>query len=135
MNSRPRSERSEGEYFLAAGAVLAGLGVAAGAFGAHLLKGRLDADDLEVWKTASSYQMYHALALIVSARLLARHPTRLFRIACGLFLTGIVLFSGSLYLIALTDQDSIGLITPMGGAAFLAAWACLAVGALRTGRP
>jgi len=130
----PKAGQSGGEYILATGAVLAGLGVAAGAFGAHLLKARLDADQLEVWRTAASYQMYHALALIVAARLLTRHPTRLLRLTCGLFIAGVVLFSGSLYLLALTSEPAFGLITPAGGAAFLAGWACLAVGIVRVNR-
>jgi uncharacterized membrane protein YgdD (TMEM256/DUF423 family) len=134
MTHQPRIGKTGGEQLLAAGAVLAGLGVAAGAFGAHLLKGRLGPENLDVWRTAASYQMYHALALIVVARLLTRHPTRLFRFTCGLFLTGIVLFSGSLYLLALTSQSAVGMITPLGGAAFLGGWGCLAVGIVQTGR-
>ena len=135
MTYQHRPDRSGGEYVLATGAVLAGLGVAAGAFGAHLLKGQLDGGELEIWRTAASYQMYHALALIVAARLLARYPSRLFRVTCGLFIAGIVIFSGSLYLLALTDESAFGMITPLGGAAFLAGWGCLAVGIVRTGRP
>ncbi len=132
MNYRPRSERSGGEPILVTAAVLAGLGVAAGALGAHLLKGRLGPDELDIWKTAANYQMYHALALIVAARLYARHPTRLLRFTCGLFIAGIVLFSGSLYLLALSGESALGLITPLGGAAFLAGWACMAVGIARS---
>lgn len=134
MNYHPRARQSGGEYILATGAVLAGLGVAAGAFGAHLLKARLDAGELDIWRTAASYQMYHALALIVAARLLARYPSRLLRISCGLFIAGIVLFSGSLYLLALSGESALGAITPLGGAAFLAGWASLAVGVVRTTR-
>jgi uncharacterized membrane protein YgdD (TMEM256/DUF423 family) len=127
-----RTERSGGEYVLATGAVLAGLGVAAGAFGAHALKTRLGADELEIWKTAATYQMYHALALVVAARLLGRYPVLLFRVACGLFIAGIAFFSGSLYLLALTGRAGLGAITPVGGAAFLAAWGCMAVGIVRS---
>lgn len=131
MSPHRGPERAEGVTLLVAGAVLAGLGVAAGAFGAHLLTGRLDADQLDIWRTASSYQMYHALALIVAARFLARHPTRLLRASCGLFIVGILLFSGSLYLLVLTGQSALGAITPLGGLAFLAAWGAFAVGAIR----
>lgn len=131
MTYRTKAEQSGGEYFLATGAVLAGLGVAAGAFGTHLLKSQYGAEELEIWRTAASYQMYHALALIVAARLYARHPSRLLRVTCGLFIAGIALFSGSLYLLALTGQSPLGLITPLGGAAFLAGWGCLAVGIVR----
>ncbi|HEU5220293.1 MAG TPA: DUF423 domain-containing protein [Gemmatimonadales bacterium] len=128
-------EQPGGEFLIAAGALLAGLGVAAGAFGAHYLKGSLNSDQLDIWHTAANYQMYHALALIVAARLLSRHPTRLLRAACGLFLAGILLFSGSLYLLALTDASILGVITPLGGLAFLAAWGCLAVGIVRDTLP
>ncbi len=134
MTHHSRDGRPEGQYVLATGAVLAGLGVAAGALGAHLLRDRLVAAELDLWRTAANYQMYHALALIVAARLLTRHPTRLFRFCCGLFIMGIVLFSGSLYLLALTGKSTFGAITPMGGAAFLGGWACLAVGIVRASR-
>ena len=134
MSRHPREGETGGEGLIATGAVLAGLGVAAGAFGAHLLKTRLEVEELEAWRTGASYQMYHALALIVAARLYARHPTRVLRIACGLFITGILVFSGSLYLLALTGEPLLGAITPLGGAAFLGAWGCLAVGIIRSSR-
>lgn len=124
----------EGEMVLATGAVLAGLGVAAGAFGAHLLKDTLTPADLEIWRSAASYQMYHALALLVVGRLLTRHPSRLLRGSCWLFILGILLFSGSLYLLAISGRPEIGAVTPFGGVAFLGGWVCLAVGVARTGR-
>lgn len=133
--SRPPVQRLEGDLLLAAGAVLAGLGVAAGALGSHLLKDGFTAYENDIWRTASNYQMYHALALVVVARLLTRYPTRLFRAACGLFILGIALFSGSLYAIALTGERGFGLLTPFGGLAFLSAWGCLTVGIFRTDRP
>lgn len=111
-----------------AGAVLAGLGVAFGAFGAHALKTRLGAYELGVFETAVRYQMYHALALLaIGSRALgfsARWPTIL-------FVLGVAIFSGSLYLLALTGARWLGAITPFGGAAFLAGWAWLVVGAAR----
>lgn len=127
--------RLEGEVLLAAGAVLAGLAVAAGALGGHLLRNSFTDAESGLWRTAATYQMYHALGLLVVARLLTRHPSRLFRAACGLFILGILLFSGSLYLIALTGVPGVGIITPFGGLAFLAGWICLAVGIFRTDRP
>jgi uncharacterized membrane protein YgdD (TMEM256/DUF423 family) len=75
--------------------------------------------------------MYHGLALLLAGRLLAHNPARLLRLACGLFLAGIVLFSGSLYLLAVTGQRWPGAITPVGGIGFLGGWVCLAAGALR----
>jgi len=114
-----------------AGAVLAALAAAAGAFGAHALRNRLGAPELAIWETAARYQMYHALALLLTARLLTANPLRLLRVASWLFGTGIVLFSGSLYLLAVTGQRWLGAITPLGGIGFLAGWGCLAAGALR----
>jgi uncharacterized membrane protein YgdD (TMEM256/DUF423 family) len=132
--TRPPITRLEGVLLLAAGAVLAGLGVAAGSLGTHLLKDGFTAYDNDIWRTAANYQMYHALALVVTTRILARHPTRLFRAACGLFILGIALFSGSLYAIALSGEKSFGILTPFGGVAFLGAWGCLAVGIFRSDR-
>lgn len=131
---RPEFQRVEGEMILATGAILAGLGVAAGAFGAHLLRERLSEVGLTSWHTATSYQMYHALALIVTARMLTRHPSRLLRYACWLFIAGTVVFSGSLYLVALDTVPAVGVLTPLGGLGLLAAWACLAVAMVRSGR-
>jgi uncharacterized membrane protein YgdD (TMEM256/DUF423 family) len=123
--------RSPGALVLATGACLAGLGVAAGAFGAHLLKDSLGGPGRELWETGARYQMYHGLALLMVGRLLSRHPTRLLWMSCGFFAGGILLFSGSLYLLALTDERALGLVTPVGGAAFLAGWLCLALASLR----
>ena len=103
------------------------LAVAAGAFGAHGLDGRLDQHALTIFETGARYQMYHALAMGLAA-LAARSVSA--QIACALFLAGIVLFSGSLYLLALTGMRAIGVITPFGGLAFLAGWAALAWAAI-----
>lgn len=104
-------------------AALCFLGVALGAFGAHALKATLQANDTtEVWKTAVLYHFIHALALLVLAALPAAS-----RAASGLFVAGIVLFSGSLYLLALTNVKWLGAITPLGGLCFLAGWVCLLV--------
>jgi len=118
---------------VALGAALAGVAVAGGAFGAHLLAGRLTPSHLNTYETGVRYQMYHALALLGVGVLLRRRPSRLLRLAGWLFVVGIVLFSGSLYALAFTGTRSWGAITPLGGAAFLAGWLALAVGAARPG--
>ena len=114
--------------FLLIGSLAGFLGVAAGAFGAHGLRSRLTADMLAVFETAVRYQMYHVLALILTAVLMGRvGDARLLTIAGWSFTTGIVLFSGSLYALALTGTSVFGAITPLGGVAFLVGWACLAL--------
>jgi uncharacterized membrane protein YgdD (TMEM256/DUF423 family) len=105
------------------------LAVAAGAFGAHGFQGRLDAHALGMFETGARYQMYHALAIGLAA---VAPRNRLAQLACALFLAGVVLFSGSLYLLALTGVRALGFITPLGGIAFLAGWAALAWSAART---
>lgn len=120
--------------FFALGAVLAMIGVAAGAFGAHALKSRLTLDMLAVFEVGVRYQLVHALALLAVAWAIARWPGRAALYAGALFVAGIVLFSGSLYLLALTGERSLGAITPFGGVAFLAGWACLAWAAWRSSR-
>ena len=111
--------------WIALGAVNAALAVAAGAFAAHGLRDRLDARSLEVFETASRYHMYHALA-IVAAGLVASSALRGAQIAAWIFQIGIVLFSGSLYALALTGVKGLGAVTPLGGLAFLAGWLWLA---------
>jgi uncharacterized membrane protein YgdD (TMEM256/DUF423 family) len=106
-------------------------GVALGAFAAHGLKARLTPDMLAVFETGARYQMYHALALCAAAWGWARWRNCLFGAAGGCFVAGIVLFSGSLYLLALTNIRALGMITPLGGLGFLAGWTCLAMGAFR----
>ncbi len=105
-------------------AVLGFLGVALGAFGAHGLKSRVAPELIEVWKTGVLYHLFHVLALFGVA--LARDRIAWRRSVAGLFTAGIIVFSGSLYLLTLTGQTWLGAITPLGGAAFLAGWATLA---------
>ena len=101
--------------------------VALGAFGAHLLRGRLDPEMFAVWQTAVQYHAWHALALLGVGSLLLHWPRkRGLSLAAWLFVAGIVLFAGSLYALALTGARGWGAITPVGGLAFLAAWAVLA---------
>lgn len=120
--------------FFALGSVLAFLGVAAGAFGAHGLRGRVTEDLLVIFETAARYHVYHALALLAVAWAADRWPGPATTAAGWLFLVGVVLFSGSLYLMTFTGQRWLGAITPLGGAAFLAGWAALAWAALRGGQ-
>jgi uncharacterized membrane protein YgdD (TMEM256/DUF423 family) len=108
--------------------------VAAGAFGAHGLQGKLDAHAMSVFETGARYQMYHALAIglaALAARNTAAASTA--NVASAFFLVGIVLFSGSLYLLALTGTRALGFVTPFGGLAFLVGWAALAWSATKLG--
>ena len=116
--------------FLLIGAVAAFLAVGFGAFGAHGLRGRLSPDMMAVFESAVRYQMYHALALVLVALILGRMDGWLIRAAGWCFVAGIVLFSGSLYVLALSGVTILGAITPLGGLAFLAGWACLAFAAV-----
>lgn len=117
--------------FATLGAVSAFLAVGAGAFGAHALRARLSPELLAVFETGARYQMYHALALLAAAWMLGRWPGPWPGRAGWLFLAGTVLFSGSLYTLALSGVRWLGAITPLGGLAFLAGWICLAIGATR----
>ena len=114
---------------VALGALNAALAVAAGAFAAHGLRDRLDARALEVFETGARYHMYHALALIAAG--VVASAARGAQIAGWIFQIGIVLFSGSLYALALTGARGLGAITPLGGLAFLAGWLWLAWAAWR----
>ncbi|MBF5043846.1 DUF423 domain-containing protein [Aggregicoccus sp. 17bor-14] len=121
--------------WLLLGALNGFLSVAAGAFGAHALKARLGADLLAVFETGARYHMYHALALLAVGLLAAVRPAGvppgLLDGAGWAFLVGILLFSGSLYALALTGVRGLGAITPLGGLGFLAGWVLLALAALR----
>lgn len=107
---------------IALGAVNAALSVAAGAFGAHGLRDRLEKPALEIFETAARYHMYHALAMVLVGVIATRRTAT----AGWLFQAGIAIFSGSLYALALTDVKVLGAITPLGGVAFLAGWSWLA---------
>lgn len=116
-------------YFGTIAALSAFIAVAAGAFGAHALKARLEPDLLTVFETAARYQMYHALALFIAAWLAMQEPC-IWAVRAGwCFIIGTVLFSGSLYALALSGVRALGAITPLGGVAFLAGWICLALAA------
>jgi uncharacterized membrane protein YgdD (TMEM256/DUF423 family) len=106
-------------------------GVIVGAFGTHALRGRLDPADALIFETAARYHMIHALALGLAALAMRGPARRLARIAAGLFLAGILLFSGSLYMLALTEIRALGFITPAGGLAFILGWIALALAGLK----
>jgi uncharacterized membrane protein YgdD (TMEM256/DUF423 family) len=116
--------------FLLIGALAGFLAVALGAFGAHALRGRLSPEMLAVFETGVRYHMYHALAIVIVSLTMGRMDGWLIRTAGWSFTVGIVLFPGSLYLLALTGVTVFGAITPLGGVAFLIGWACLAVAAI-----
>ncbi|MEP0847716.1 MAG: DUF423 domain-containing protein [Phycisphaerae bacterium] len=118
----------------AVGALFAFLAVAAGAFGAHGLRDRLSVPQLVIYEVAVRYQMYHALALVVLGLIASRSATASATVAGWSFVIGIVLFSGSLYALSLSDIRAFGAIAPFGGVAFLAGWGALAIGAWKNGR-
>ena len=111
--------------FLLIGALAACVGVMFGAFGAHALRNRLSPEMLAVFETGVRYQMYHAFALLIVALAAARFDGWLVRAAGWAFTAGIVLFSGSLYALALTGMTTLGAVTPIGGLAFLVGWILL----------
>ncbi len=113
------------------GALSGAIGVAAGAFGAHALRDKVEPRLLEVFETAARYQMYHALALVGVGLLIARWPSALATSAGWLFVAGTVFFSGSLYAMTFTGIRALGAITPIGGVCFIAGWVCLALAAAK----
>ncbi len=119
------------KIFLVLGAVLAFVGVALGAFGAHGLRGRLSPDDLQTFEIGVRYQMYHALALLAVAWVGTRFPGSAVTAAGWLFVAGIVIFSGSLYVLVLSGVRWLGAVTPIGGLAFLGGWLALLWGVIR----
>ena len=121
--------------FISLGSLSGCLAVAAGAFAAHALRDRLSADLLEVFQTGASYQMYHALALVAVGILLPRFSisgSAWLTAAGWLFVGGTILFSGSLYALALSGARVLGAVTPLGGVAFLLGWLALALGIWRS---
>jgi len=113
------------------GAVAAGLAVGLGAFGAHGLRDKVEPRMLEVFETGARYHMYHALALLAVGWAATRWSSAWLNTSGWLFVAGIVIFSGSLYVMALSGARWLGAITPIGGIAFIAGWACLALGVIR----
>jgi uncharacterized membrane protein YgdD (TMEM256/DUF423 family) len=117
--------------WLAIAAINGGLAVASGAFAAHGLQGRIDAQALQTFETGARYHMYHALAIGFAALAMRDAAAGPATSAAGFFLAGILLFSGSLYLLALTGVRAFGLVTPFGGVCFLIGWGLLAFAATR----
>jgi uncharacterized membrane protein YgdD (TMEM256/DUF423 family) len=116
---------------MALGALFAFLGVAAGAFGAHALRGRVTPEFLSVFETGVRYQLVHALGLLVVGLAAARWPAASWATSIWLFTAGTVLFSGSLYALVLSGQRWLGAVTPLGGVCFLAGWLVVFVTVLR----
>jgi uncharacterized membrane protein YgdD (TMEM256/DUF423 family) len=117
--------------FLALAGLSGAIAVGTGAFGAHGLKARLPPDLLAIWHTGASYHLSHALALVGAAWAAQRFPGAASTAAGWLFVAGTVIFSGSLYALALTGVRALGAVTPFGGVAFIAGWLALAWAALR----
>ncbi len=118
-------------FFAITGAIFGFLGVGLGAFGAHALKDKLDPYLLDVFEVGVRYQMYHTLALLFVAWAASRAPGMATQIAGWGFIVGTIIFSGSLYILALTGIRWLGAITPIGGVAFLVGWAALAIAFLK----
>jgi uncharacterized membrane protein YgdD (TMEM256/DUF423 family) len=116
--------------FVLVGAVAGLIGVGLGAFGAHALRSRLSPEMLATFEIGVRYQMYHALAILLVAALMVRIDGRWLTFAGWSFTAGIIIFSGSLYVLALSGITMLGAITPIGGLAFLIGWVCLAIAAL-----
>ncbi|MES2672945.1 MAG: DUF423 domain-containing protein [Pseudomonadota bacterium] len=120
-------------YFLIFAAISGFLTVALGAFAAHALKQQLSVDSLAIFRTGVDYQMFHALALLAISLLINQQPkTTLLKLAGYAFIIGTLLFSGSLYALALGAPRAIGIITPLGGLGFLTGWLALALFAWRS---
>lgn len=120
------------KLFIIIGAINAFLSVALGAFGAHGLEKMVEPKYLETWKTGVTYQMFHATGLLVIGVLLGKLPANALLTKAGWFmLVGIILFSGSLYILSVTRISVLGAITPLGGVAFLTAWVLLIIAAVK----
>jgi uncharacterized membrane protein YgdD (TMEM256/DUF423 family) len=129
--------------WIACGALLAGLSVAAGAFGAHWLTGKLRDNPsvseneaerrLQVYESAARYQMYHALAVVIVGLMASRSSSPCLTASGWLFVAGIAIFCGCLYALGLGAPRTLGRVVPFGGASFIAGWVCLTVAAVRSG--
>ena len=122
---------STSRVLIMAGGILGLLGVVAGAMGVHALRDVLDAKALNTFETGVRFQMYHALALLAVGSLAGRWKTGFVKLSGVLFTAGVVLFSGSLYILAITGIGVFGAIAPLGGLSLMAAWTSLIMGAIR----
>lgn len=119
--------------FLVTGSLSGAIAVMLGAFGAHALRSSLSEENLQVFHTAVEYQFYHSLALLLTGIIIGTIPGKMIRVAGFAFLTGIVLFSGSLYLLSTVNSlRGLGIVTPFGGLCFLGGWIFLAIGVLKS---
>ncbi|MEZ4450018.1 MAG: DUF423 domain-containing protein [Nannocystaceae bacterium] len=121
-----------GRWGLVIGGFLGATGVAAGAFGAHALRGSIGARELEIWQTAAHYQQVHAVAILAAAAWASQELRPLRRVALWLLTLGVLLFSGTLYPLALGGPKILGAVTPLGGLCLIGGWATLAVEGLRS---
>lgn len=124
-------------FFIIAGAVNAAIAVAFGAFGAHALKDRLTEHYLAIWETAVQYQMFHAIGLILIGIVMNSSilgPSTQLSWAGYLILAGIIIFSGSLYVLSLSGIGILGAITPIGGVAFITGWIMLIIAVVKFGK-
>ena len=120
------------QFFLITGAVAMALAVGFGAFGAHIVQDMLTAERFEVYKTGVEYHFYHAIGLLIIGAVALHMPdNNLLSWSGWLLITGILIFSGSLYLLTLTDTAWLGAITPIGGFAFIAGWVLFAIALLK----
>ena len=119
--------------WIAAGAAFGLLAVVAGAAGVHALRDVIDADALNTFETAVRFQMFHALALLAIGSLSGRWAAGLVNAAGWLFIAGVLIFSGSLYILAITDIGVFGAVAPLGGLCLMSGWATLIIGAMRKG--
>ena len=126
---------STSRVLIMAGGILGLLGVVAGAMGVHTLRDVLDAKALNTFETGVRFQIYHALALLAVGSLAGRWKTGFVKLSGVLFTAGVVLFSGSLYILAITGIGVFGAIAPLGGLSLMAAWTSLIVGAIRQREP
>jgi len=126
---------STSRVLIMAGGILGLLGVVAGAMGVHALRDVLDAKALNTFETGVRFQMYHALALLAVGSLAGRWKTGFVKLSGVLFTAGVVLFSGSLYILAITGIGVFGAIAPLGGLSLMAAWTSLIAGAIRQREP
>jgi len=127
------------KYFLTIGATMAALAVITGAFGAHALKAKLSPENLQIFETAVRYQMYHSFALILVFILSGKINSGMLNYSGNFFVVGIILFSGSVYLLSCREllgidswKNFLGPVTPLGGLCFIIGWICLIVASLKT---
>ena len=115
------------KYAIGIGAFMGLISVVLGALGAHILKGHLDAEALHIFETGARFQMYHAVILIITGLIYSIWGSKLLIVSGGLFLIGTLIFSGSLYALALSDIKILGAIAPIGGLSLMAGWAFLII--------